>query len=59
MAKNNPWGHSIGGEGTDPEGVVAANKQSEMTKFVKRKEFARQNFLKGAFQKQQAVANAT
>jgi len=59
MAKNNQWGHSIGGEGTNPEGVVAANKKGEMTKFVNRKEFARQNFLKGAFQKQQAAANAT
>lgn len=57
MAKNNPWGHSIGGEGTDQEGVVAANKKGDMTKFVNRKEFARQNFLKGSFQK--AKANAT
>jgi hypothetical protein len=51
MAKNNPFGHSIGGEGTDPEGVVAVNKDGDMTKFVNRKVFARQNFLKGAFQK--------
>ena len=54
MAKNNGWGHSIGGEGTSPEGVVAVNKNGDMTKFVNRDEFARQNFLKGAFQKQQA-----
>jgi hypothetical protein len=51
MAKNNPFGHSIGGEGTDPEGVVAVSKGGDMTKFVNRKVFARQNFLKGAFQK--------
>jgi hypothetical protein len=61
MAKNSDWTHSIGGEATDPEGVVAANKAGEMTKFVNRKEFARQNFLKGKMmqmQKAKAAADA-
>lgn len=47
MAKNNPFMHSIGGEATGPEGGVAVDKKGNMTKFVDREEFSRQNFLKG------------
>jgi hypothetical protein len=47
MAKNNPFMHSIGGEATGPEGAVAVDKQGNMSKFVDRQEFSRQNFLKG------------
>ena len=47
MAKNNPFMHTIGGEATGPEGAVAVDKKGNMTKFVDRAEFSRQNFLKG------------
>jgi len=50
MAKNNHFGHSIAGEATSPEGAVAVNKDGDMTKFVDRGEFSRQNFLKGKMQ---------
>ena len=52
MAKNNPFMHSIGGEATGPEGAVAVDKQGNMTKFVDRAEFSRQNFLMGKMQQQ-------
>jgi hypothetical protein len=55
MAKNSKFGHSIGGEATAPEGAVGVDKEGNMTKFVDRKEFSRQNFLKG---KMQAKKNA-
>ena len=47
MAKNNPFMHTIGGEATKPEGAVAVDKKGNMSKFVDREEFSRQNFLKG------------
>ena len=50
MAKNSKFGHSIGGEATSPEGAVGVDKEGNMTKFVDRKEFSRQNFLKGKMQ---------
>ena len=50
MAKNVPYGHSIGGEATNPEGAVAVNKSGDATKFVDRAEFSRQNFLVGKIQ---------
>lgn len=46
MAKNNPFGHTVGGEPTKPEGAVAVDKSGNMTKLVDRKEFSRQNFLR-------------
>jgi hypothetical protein len=49
MAKSNPFGHDIRGVETSPEGAVAVDKGGNMTKFVDREEFSRQNFLKGAF----------
>lgn len=49
MAKSNPFEHSIKGVPTSPEGAVAVDKKGNMTKFVDRQEFSRQNFLKGAF----------
>lgn len=52
MAKNNSFGHTIAGEATGPEGAVAVDKQGNMTKFVDRNEFSRQNLLgAGKFQK--------
>lgn len=51
MAKNNPYGHSVGGVPTDPEGAVAVDKNGNMSKFVNRQEFSKLNFLKGQFQK--------
>ena len=56
MAKNNPYGHSVGGTPTQPEGAVVADKQGNMSKMVNRQEFSRLNFLKGQFQK--AAPNA-
>ena len=50
MAKNSKFGHSIGGDPTSPEGAVGVDKEGNMTKFVDRKEFSRQNFLKGKMQ---------
>lgn len=47
MAKNSPFMHTIGGEATGPEGAVAVDKKGNMSKFVDRDEFSRQNFLKG------------
>jgi hypothetical protein len=52
MAKNNPWKHSIAGEPTKPEGVVATMPDGQSVKFVDRAIFSRNNFLKGAFRKQ-------
>ena len=46
IAKNNPFTHSIAGEPTGPEGAVAVDKNGNMSKFVDRSEFSRQNFLK-------------
>lgn len=54
MAKNNPFMHSIGGETTGPEGAVAVDKKGNMSKFVDRQEFSRQNFLKGKQSQQKA-----
>lgn len=53
MAKNNPFVHSINGEPTGPEGAVAVDKQGNMSKFVDRNEFSRQNLLAGKFRKEQ------
>ena len=55
MAKNSPFMHSIGGEATGPEGAVAVDKQGNMSKFVDRQEFSRQNFLAGKMGKQKAA----
>ena len=53
MAKNSEFGHSINGEPTGPEGAVAVDKNGNMSKFVDRAEFSRQNLLgMGRFQKQ-------
>ena len=53
MAKNSEFGHSIAGEPTGPEGAVAVDKHGNMSKFVDRAEFSRQNLLgMGRFQKQ-------
>jgi len=53
MAKNSEFGHSINGEATGPEGAVAVDKNGNMSKFVDRNEFSRQNLLgAGRFQKQ-------
>lgn len=46
MAKNNQFTHTIAGEPTGPEGAVAVDKNGNMTKFVDRQEFSRQNFLR-------------
>lgn len=56
MAKNNPFMHSIGGEATGPEGAVAVDKQGNMSKFVDRGEFSRQNLLAGKFRKEQPIS---
>lgn len=45
MAKNQEFSHSINGEPTGPEGAVAVDKQGNMSKFVNRAEFSRQNLL--------------
>ncbi|CAB4162342.1 hypothetical protein UFOVP787_32 [uncultured Caudovirales phage] len=51
LAKNNPYEHSVGEEPTGPEGTVLYDKNGNASKAVDRQEFSRQNFLKGAFQK--------
>jgi len=56
MAKNSPFAYSINGEATGPEGAVAVDKDGNMSKFVDRAEFSRQNFLGGKFRAQQAQA---
>jgi hypothetical protein len=59
MAKNSPFAHSIGGEATGPEGAVAVDKQGNMSKFIDRAEFSRQNLLGfGMIAKQKAAQNA-
>jgi hypothetical protein len=50
MAKNQEFEHSIGGAKTGPEGAVAVSKAGDMSKFVNRKQFSRQNFLMGKMQ---------
>ena len=50
MAKNQEFEHSIGGTKTGPEGAVAVTKNGDMSKFVNRKQFSRQNFLMGKMQ---------
>jgi len=50
MAKNQEFGHTIGGAKTGPEGAVAVTKHGDMSKFVDRKQFSRQNFLAGKMQ---------
>ena len=52
MARNNPFGHSINGIETGPEGAVAVDKNGNMAKIVDRDEFSRNNFLRnqGGFQ---------
>ena len=52
MARNNPFGHSINGVETGPEGAVAVDKNGNMAKIVDRDEFSRNNFLRnqGGFQ---------
>lgn len=50
MAKNQEFHHSIGGQKTGPEGAVAVSKQGDMSKFVNRQQFSRQNFLAGKMQ---------
>lgn len=50
MAKNQEFEHSIGGAKTGPEGAVAVSKKGDMSKFVNRKQFSRQNFLQGKMQ---------
>jgi hypothetical protein len=50
MAKNQEFEHSIGGAKTGPEGAVAVTKNGDMSKFVNRKQFSRQNFLAGKMQ---------
>lgn len=52
MARNNPFGHSINGIETGPEGAVAVDKSGNMAKIVDRDEFSRNNFLRnqGGFQ---------
>ena len=50
MAKNQEFGHTIGGAKTGPEGAVAVTKNGDMSKFVDRKQFSRQNFLAGKMQ---------
>jgi hypothetical protein len=50
MAKNQEFGHTIGGAKTGPEGAVAVTKNGDMSKFVNRKQFSRQNFLAGKMQ---------
>ena len=50
MAKNSPYEHTIGDQPAAPEGAVAVNKDGDMTKFVDRSGFARDNLNKGKFQ---------
>lgn len=52
MAKSQTqeFGHTIGGAKTGPEGAVAVSKSGDMSKFVNRKQFSRQNFLMGKMQ---------
>jgi hypothetical protein len=51
--------HTIAGEPTGPEGAVAVDKQGNMSKFVDRAEFSRQNLLgAGMIAKQKAATNA-
>jgi Family of unknown function (DUF6267) len=57
MAKNNPYQHTVNGQATDPEGAVVVDKKGNMSKFVNRAEFSRQNFLKGQFSKQKEAEN--
>ena len=57
MSKNNPYQHTVNGEPTDPEGAVVVDKKGNMSKFVNRAEFSRQNFLKGQFQKKKEGTN--
>jgi hypothetical protein len=57
MAKNQEFGHTIGGAKTGPEGAVAVSKNGDMTKFVNRKQFSRQNFLAGKMQQAKKEAN--
>jgi len=59
MSKNNPWGHSIGGDHTTQEGVAAVNKDGDLHKFVDREEFSKQNFLKGKMQAARKAATET
>ena len=58
MAKNSDYGHSIAGEPTGPEGAVGVDKQGNMSKFVNRQEFSRNNFLRGKIQQMKAQQNA-
>lgn len=59
MAKNSPFMHTIDGQPTGPEGAVAVDKDGNMSKFVDRAEFSRQNLLgAGAIAKLKAANNA-
>ena len=57
MAKNQEFEHSIGGAKTGPEGAVAVSKSGDMSKFVNRKQFSRQNFLMGKMQQAKKEAS--
>jgi hypothetical protein len=57
MAKNQEFEHHIGGAKTGPEGAVAVSKHGDMTKFVNRKQFSRQNFLAGKMQQAKKEKN--
>lgn len=47
MARSSPFSHSIDGEPTGPEGIVAVAPTGSAVKFVKRHEFSRLNFHNG------------
>jgi len=57
MAKHQEFDHSIGGAKTGPEGAVAVSKNGDMSKFVNRKQFSRQNFLAGKMQQAKRDTN--
>lgn len=44
MAKSNPWFHSVNGEHSDPEGIVAVAPNGSAMKYVDRGGFSRHNF---------------
>lgn len=58
MAKNQEFSHTIGGAKTGPEGAVAVTKHGDMSKFVDRKQFSKQNFLAGKMQQAKKEAQS-
>lgn len=57
IAKNSPYGHSINGQASGPEGVVLVDKQGNASKVVPT-QFSTANLTGGRFQKQNKAENA-